>query len=243
VILLLDILRDDSQFCRIYIENTGKWIDSILTYVNLKNNVAEVFISTRHFRSLISEGSKLIVKSLDSNQEYIFTGTVSKKIVSIRKQSLSIKIDEIVKFDNERIFERFPCNYPAIIKNSKNSNSYSGILVDISSGGILISSPNSFEPNTSLNLEIYFATENPINFVGRVLRRSTNRIGYSYGISIEEIDNNNAIVLNKLIENLVTEKKHIFEELNFFKRMKKYFYASLMLICTLVTVIIVKLSK
>lgn len=240
MILLLDILRDDSLFCRIYIENTGNWIDGVLTYVNLEKNVADIFLSVRHFRSLLSEGSKLIIKSLDSNQEFIFTGTVSKKVISIRKQSITLKIDEVVKFDNERLFERFHCNYPAIIKQNKNSNPSSGILVDISSGGILISSPMSYEPNTAINLEIFFATEQPITFVGRILRKSANRIGFSYGIIIEEIDNENAVQLNKLIENLVMDKKGIFEEFRVFKRLKTAVYVVVALVASILTAFFIK---
>ena len=240
MILLLDILKDDSLFCRIYIENTNKWIDGILTYVDLKKNVADIFLSARHFRSLLSEESNLIIKSLDSNQEFIFTGTLSKKVISIRKQSISLKIDEVVKFDNERLFERFHCSYPAIIKQLKDANPASGILVDISSGGILISSPTSYEPNTPVSLEIFFATERPITFVGRILRKTSNKIGFNYGIIIEEIDNENAISLNKLIENLVTDKKSILEEFKLFKRFKHSMYWVFVLLAALFVTLFLK---
>lgn len=236
MILLLDILREDALFCRIYIENTGKWIDGVLTYLNLDKHVADIFVSSRHFRSLVAEGTKIIVKSLDSNEEYIFTGMISTKIVSIKQQSLTIRIDEVVKFDNDRLHERFHCNYPAILIHPKSPATTSGILSDISSGGIQISSPTLFEPNTSMSIEVFFATERPIHFVGRVLRKTATKVGYNYGVIIEEIDNENAIQLNKLIESLVTEKKGIFEELKVFKRLKTAVYIILFLIaCVFLT--------
>lgn len=221
---LIDVLRDDSLFCRIYIEDENKWIDGILLYVNLEKNVANIFLSSRHFKSMLAEGNKVIIKSLDLEQEYVFTGTVSQKIVSIRKQSITIKIDEIVKFENIRLFERFSVNYPAILKKVNTTNTASGILIDISSGGILIASPISYEPNTAINIEIYFATDAPITFVGRILRKSANNVGFSYGVIIEEIDNENAISLNRLIEVLVTEKRGILDELRVFKRINISIY-------------------
>jgi hypothetical protein len=227
---MIDIIRDDSLFCRIYIENTGKWIDGILTYVNLNKNVADIFVPNRHFRSFLSEGCKVIVKSLDSNSEYIFSGTISHKIVSIRKQSVTFKIDDVVKFDNERLFERFICHYPSILKLTKSQFSSSGILLDISSGGILIASPSVFEPNSTVNVEIFFANEHPIAFTARILRKNQSKIGYNYGMIIEDINNENAIILNKLIENLVSEKRSIINELRFFKKMKNIVYFVISLI-------------
>lgn len=208
---MVEPLNEQSLFCRLSIGDETNWIDGILTYVDIEKGVAEVFLSSKYFRSYFDEGSQLIVKSLDDTEEYVFTGTISNRVISIRKQSISIQIDNVIKFANYRQFVRYKASYPTIIKQSKNKTC-SALLSDISSGGMLLSSPESFETNASINIEIFFSPDSSLKFVGRIIRKISRKNGFSYGVAIEEIDIENHILLNKLIDNLMSEKKHIFQE-------------------------------
>ena len=230
VINLIEDFNDGSLFCRICKQGSDKWLDGILIYINFDRNLADIFVSTRYFRSFFSEGDHLIVKSIDNGKEYTLKGRLSQKIISMRKQSITIEIEQIIKFENNRISERLDVNYPAIIQPTTSSTSSTGLLFDISSGGVFMSSPTSYDINTGLNIEIFAASEGIISFMGRILRKTQNKIGYSYGILIEEIDNQNALLLNKLIQNLLEDKRTLIDELHRFKKIKAYIYVILMLV-------------
>jgi hypothetical protein len=238
--LMEDFVKDGSLFCKVSLDGSSKWLDCILLHVNLDKNLADIFISIRHFRSLISEGSRVIVKSMDEGQEYIIKGMVSSKVISMRKQSLTIEIEEITKLENHRIFARFDVNYPAIISEVSSTQTSSGVLFDISTGGIFMHSPTSFEHNTALYIEVYTASDGIIRFTGRILRKTTHKIGYSYGIVIEEIDHQNALQLNKLIQILLEDKKTLMDELDRFRRFKAILY---MIVMMLLVGLVVYLSR
>jgi hypothetical protein len=241
VVLLIEVFEENSLFCKVCIEGSNKWLDGVLIHVNAEKNLADIFLSVRHFRSLFSEGDVILVKSIDSDQEYSIKGILSKKIVSMRRQSITLQILEMKEFQNYRHAERFQVNYPAIIQPISSQVNSSGILIDISSGGVLMVSPSSYEINTALNIEIFSAADGNISFVARILRKTKNNIGYTYGMILEEIDHPNALMLNKLIQSLMEEKKSILEEFHRFKRIKSMLYIFMMLILVVIVVYLVKL--
>jgi len=238
---LIVSLDDSSLFCKVCVEGTNKWLDGVLIHVNIEKNLADIFLSTRHFKSLFSEGDIIIVKSIDSEQEFTFKGVLSQKIISMRRQSITIEIREMSEFKNYRNSERFQVIYPAIIQQITTQVNSSGILFDISSGGVLMISPSSYEINTALNIEIFSAADGNISFVGKILRKTKINARYSYGIIIEEIDHPNSLIFNKLIQSLIEEKKGFLMEFQRFKRLKAMLYIFMMMILVLIVVYLVRL--
>jgi len=76
-------------------------VHGIITYINMEKNIAEIFLSAKYFKSYFNEGSKIVVKSLDENIETLFSGSVSKKVISIRKQAITIQINKVLSYNNQ----------------------------------------------------------------------------------------------------------------------------------------------
>ncbi|MCX7746609.1 MAG: PilZ domain-containing protein [Clostridia bacterium] len=189
----------------------------------MEKKVVEVFLSAHHMKEFFKEGNKVIIKSLNDGNEFLFSGHVTKKVLSIRKQAVIIKMDEIKKFFNLRNNERFHVRYPATIKASGKTPE-PAVLLDISLGGTLITSNASFNEKESVHIEILYTNNKVLNFLGRILRKQQLKDGFKYGIGVQSIDNENSLVLNELIEYLTYQKKQIARELKIFKRVKYTVY-------------------
>lgn len=236
----MDNLKINSDmFCKIFIDSNNSWINGLLTFINVDKKVAEIFLPIRYLNSFFKDTNKIIIKSYTKNNEYIFTGSISKKVVSINKQSLSVKIDEVIKYDNLRKEERYPASYPVILTAPLGNNSYSALLVDISSGGLMIATPQEFSINSRISVEIFFSTDSSLYFKGRILRKTNNSIGFNYGVIIEEIDKHNSILLNKMIEFLALERKNIYSYWMIVQKFKNSLYIIFLLLFVIITLIFI----
>lgn len=216
--------NDSSIFCRVSTNNDEKWVHGIITYINLDNSIAEVFLSAKYFKNYLKEGSKIVIKSLDDYSETLFTGRISRKVISIRKQAITIQIGKVMNYDNQRKHERFQVNYPCRIRYEKNI-SYIATISDISLGGGLIYSDDLFEEGREVDIDIFVTPEVTISFMCRIIRRIKNRnVGFSYGVQLTEIDEDNHNLLFELIEYLEAQKKHLIREWKLFNRLKYSVY-------------------
>jgi hypothetical protein len=231
---------NDDIFCKVFLNSSDAWISALLTYVNLEKNVAEIFLPIKYLTRILNDNQTIIIKSFNAENEYIFTGSVSKKVISINKQSITVSIEEVIKYDNARQDERFTASYPVILSNKALNLSQSALLVDISSGGLLIATTEEIEINANITVEIFFSPEASLSFHGRILRKTKNNIGYSYGIIIEEIDRRNSILLNKMIEFLALEKNSLYSEWLILKRLRQslYFIFVLFFVITILFIIL-----
>ncbi|GAE89053.1 type IV pilus assembly PilZ [Acetivibrio straminisolvens JCM 21531] len=216
---------DSPIFCRVSINNDEKWVHGIITYINLDKNIAEIFLSAKYFKSYFSEGSKIVIKSLDENCETLFTGSVSKKVISIRKQAITIQISKVLSYNNQRKHERFRVNYSCRVRYEENI-SYIANISDISLGGGLIHSDDFFEEGRKIDIDVFVTPKITISFTCKIIRRIANKSGgYSYGVQLANIDDENYNLLSELIEYLQTQKKHLAQEWNMFNRLKYSVYA------------------
>ena len=215
---------DSNIFCKVSINNDGNWIYGIITYINLDKNIAEIFLPARFFKKYLKEGSKVLVKAINDNNETLFSGSITRKVISIRKQAVTIQLDSIMSFENKRNYERFYVNYPCKIRDD--SISYMATLADISFRGGLVYTENILEEGKYVNLDVYLNPTMTLTFSGRITRKlkDKNR-GYCYGIELTKIDEENSILLNELIECLVNKREQIAYEWKVFKRLKYAIYA------------------
>jgi len=219
------VQSDSPIFCRVSINNDEKWVHGIITYINLDKNIAEVFLSAKYFKSYFNEGSKIVIKSLDENSETLFTGSVSKKVISIRKQAITIQINKVLSYSNQRKHERFRVNYPCRIRYEENV-SYIASVSDISLGGGLIYSDDLFEEGKEVGIDVFVTSKISISFTCKIIRRIANKNGgYNYGVQLIDVDKENHNLLFELIEYLQTQKKLLAREWNMFNRLKYSVYA------------------
>jgi len=215
--------KKSTIFCKVSINNNQNWIHGIITYINLDKGIAEIFLPVKYFKEIASEGSKVTVKSMNRNNEILFYGNIARKVISIRKQAITVQIDKVLNFENNRKFERFNVNYDCVIVTSKGE--YKGKMVDISLSGCMIYTTEPIDEVSDATVKTFLSPEAELTFQTNVLRRkSILNSKYSYGLQVSSIDNDNNIMLNELIAHLVEQKKHIEHEWKIFNRLKYSVY-------------------
>ncbi len=226
-VVLLPKKSQDSKsstiFCRVSVNDNQNWVHGIVTYINLDKSVAEIFLPARYFKEYLSEGSKVTVKSMEQNNEILFYGSIARKVISIKKQAITIQIEKVLNFENNRKYERFSVNFDCLISTPKGD--YAGKMVDISLSGCMIYTNEPIEEASNVTVKSFISPETELTFQTNVLRRkSIKNNSYSYGLQLSSIDNNNNIMLNELIAHLVKQKNYIAHEWKIFNRLKYSVY-------------------
>ncbi|MDQ2085778.1 PilZ domain-containing protein [Herbivorax sp. ANBcel31] len=210
-------------FCKVSIDNDSTWIHGIITYVNLEKNIAEIFLSARYFKNYLKEGKKVLIKSFSDDNETLFSASITKKVISIRKQAVTVQIDKMMNYYNQRRFERFNLNYPCKINCGKDE--HIAILSDISFGGGMLFTDALIDDNSIVSIDIFVSTGVAINFIGKTVRKeSVGSSELTYGIEILEIDKESNALLSELINFLEEEKNHIAHEWRIFNMLKYSIY-------------------
>lgn len=210
-------------FCKVSIDDDSAWIHGIITYINLEKSIAEIFLSARYFKKHLKEGQKILIKSFDKNNETLFSANITKKVISIRKQSITVHIDKIMNYHNQRRFERFYLNYPC--KISYGDKEHVAILSDISFGGGMLYTDVVIDDHSIVCVSIFISSTLSIDFIGQTVRKeSVGNSELTYGIEILEIDEENNILLSELINFLEEEKNHIAHEWRIFNMLKYSVY-------------------
>jgi len=210
--------------CKVLINNDSDWIHGIISFINLKKNIVEIFLSSENLKEKFNEGSTVTIKFIKDESEYILSGCITRKILSIHKQAIVVKIDEIQKFANNRKHERFHAKFSAVIKTG-DGRTIPSVLGDISLGGILLLTNASLGSGENILIEIAVSDKIPVSFKGKVVRKLQNKKLNSYGIQIETIDAVNKSQLNEVIDLLIAKKDHIAHEWKIFNRIKYTVYA------------------
>lgn len=217
--------KSSTKFCRVSINDEQKWVHGIITYISLDKSVAEIFLPARYFKEYLSEGSSITVKSMDKNNEILFYGSIAKKVISIRKQAITVQIDKVLNYENNRKYERFNVNYNCNIV-TESGKEVTGKIVDISFNGCMIYSNEPIDESSLISVKSVISQEAELNFQARVLRlKKLKGQAYAYGLYICSIDHNNSILLNELIAYLIKQKNHIEQEWKIFNRLKYTLYS------------------
>lgn len=231
VVLLFKKSTDQKKstiFCRISIDNNQNWINGIITYINLEKGVAEIFLPSKLFRENLLEGSNVTIKSMDQNNEILFCGSIAKKVISIKKQAVTVQIDKVLNFENKRKYERFNVEYDCLLATSKGE--FIGKIVDISLSGCMVHTNVEIEEDSNVIVTIFITPETELIFQTKVLRgKKLRNHTYSYGLLTHKIDNDNNILLNELIACLIKQKELIENEWKVFNRFKYSVYSATIL--------------
>ncbi|NMB33996.1 MAG: PilZ domain-containing protein [Clostridium sp.] len=215
---------DSNIFCKVSINNNGNWIYGLITYINFDKNIAEVFLPARFFKSYLKEGNKILIKTISESDETLLSGKITRKVISMRKQAITVQLDSVMSFENKRKFERFHVSYCCKIKDDDNT-SYSSTLIDISFKGALLSAENYLERGKIVALEICLNPSIVLSFKGRIIRRAkTKNKKYCYGVELTDIDEENSMLLNELMECLSSKREEISYEWKVFNKFKYAIY-------------------
>ncbi|MCX7921112.1 MAG: PilZ domain-containing protein [Clostridia bacterium] len=211
--------RVDQVFCEISYEEGLQWIHGMVSHIDLRENLIKVFIFKEHMESSFKEKDRVKIKILKDNNQFVFNGIVSDKVISTFEQAIIIKIDETQKFPNLRKLERFNFTCETVVKD-KNGKLTKGSLVDINTEGVLISLESEIDEGESVDMEISAFPENSIHFTGRTVRSHSLKGLYSYAFKIENIDATNSNLLKELLMFLSTQKSQLSDEWKNFKKVK-----------------------
>jgi hypothetical protein len=61
-------------------KNDSKWVQGIISYINISSKDIEVFLSDEDMQNLYSKGDRVIIKSLNNQNEFLFSGSVRKML-------------------------------------------------------------------------------------------------------------------------------------------------------------------
>lgn len=217
--------KSTTKFCRVSINDEQKWVHGIITYINLDKSIAEIFLPARYFKEYLTEGSNITVKSMDKNNEILFCGNIAKKVISIKKQAITVQIDKVLNYENNRKYERFNVSYDCNML-TETDKQISGKIVDISLSGCMIYTNEPIDENSHITVKSVISPEAELNFQANVLRaKKLKNKSYSYGLQMSSIDNSNNILLNELIAFLIKQKDKIEQEWKIFNRLKYTVYS------------------
>lgn len=221
--------KKSTLFCRVCINDSENWIHGIITYINLDKSIAEIFLPAKYLKDCLTEGTKITVKSMHNNNEILFYGNIARKVISIRKQAITIQIDKVLNYENNRKTERFNVNFDCVIATP--NGEYSGKMMNISLNGCMVCTNEPIKEVSDITVRTFISPETELTFQVNVLRiKNFKKNKYSYGLELYSIDNDNNILLNELIAHLVNQKNHIEREWKAFNRLKYSVYTVSVLI-------------
>lgn len=227
--------ENKSTLCVISFDAGYSWTQGIIMYINLKKSLLEIFLSAKYFERNISKNSVVYIKFLCNSNESLLIGTINKKVVSMRKQAITVKIEKKSSFINNRKYERFSVNYAARVE-TECGEVFMVILNDLSLGGIRFFTNSSIEENKKICIEILVSDDKSIFFSGEILRKSSGKVGYNYAMQFEDVDDNSADSLKEILEFLSFQNRYVSQEMDLFNKVKILAYISLTLLLILVVV-------
>ncbi len=212
------------NFCLVSAKNDSKWVQGIISYINISSKDIEVFLSDEDMQNLYSKGDRVIIKSLNNQNEFLFSGSVRKIASSLHKKALIVKIDNIREYINYRENERYYVNFDAFIITPDGGRNRANIM-DISLGGISMISDGHMRENSTVDVEIVSDPENPIALRGKIIRKKRYKRVFKYGIIIEKMDEHSENLLDALIKLLRSKKTDLEHSWKIFKRIRLAVYS------------------
>ena len=212
------------NFCLVSAKNGSKWVQGIISYINIGSKDIEVFLSDEDMQNLYSKGDRVVIKSLNNQNEFLFSGSVRKIASSLHKKALIIKIDNIREYINYRENERYYVNFDAFIITPDGGRNRANIM-DISLGGISMISDGRMREDSTVDVEIVSDPENPIALSGKIIRKKRYKRVFKYGIIIEKMDEHSENLLDALIKLLRSKKTDLEHSWKIFKRIRLAVYS------------------
>lgn len=159
---------------------------------------------------------ELVMKFQKYGYEYLVSGYVAEG-TSKGDGTLTIKCSIAQKYYNLRKYMRFDTNLKALIKEDENLTVENAVK-NISKGGAMVVTDLDLELNSKVNIEIIFTSGNSVTAIGKILRKSSYKHSFSYGVQFVTISEENSIVIDKEIS---AYEKEYFKSLSILKEYNK----------------------
>ncbi len=222
---VIDFLKEGCIIKTKHCENPS-WVTNIVYSINNYCIEIDVGLERNYIESLIMIGDTVKCKFAEKNVEYFCTGCVTK-IQADFPQRISIRIDEIKKYKNQRENIRSDIYLCSVVKQDKEDNKgIFAIITNISVDSIafivhdeleqILNMPDLVQKNAKLYFAIYTSPNKQLSFGAEIKRKALNEKGVEYGVDICEIDSENQQLLNDFIKDSKEKDKAFYNKRNDF---------------------------
>lgn len=179
------------------ISNYPNWISSQI--IKIDNELVHIEFNEEYLKMLLTIGDTFIIRFQTEEAEYVLKGFV-ENIVVTNPPKIIIKIENIIQHENDRKSLRYNMNFLCRVLPEDEEFKIQGITTNISESGISIVSYADFNTSSLVNVEVIIPHLNVLKFKGSIRRLESNVNNHiQYGIEITDIDNENKLILDKVI--------------------------------------------
>ena len=224
------IKSDESTFCKISLNNGSTWTQGIIVNFSEQDGTIRIFLSSKNFYKYYNSKSKIIVKTLDNKNEYIYIGTIDTNLLNHKSHFIKINIEKTLSFYDNRKSTRFLVNYTASITCEK-SEGFTTKVFDLSLNGLSFLLDKKIKSGTKLLISIKIDSSTSINLSGIVVNQTNSNGVYRYSVQTEAYSQDDQDLLTNLLEDLLLKQNGLYKKCSFFQMPKKIAIISLYIIC------------
>ena len=222
--------NDESTFCKISLNNGSTWTQGIVVNFSEHDNTIRIFLSSRNFYKYYNSTSKIIVKTLDNKNEYIYIGYIDTNLSNHKSHFIKVNIDETLSFYDNRTSTRFLVNYIASI-TCEDNKSFTAKLADLSINGLCFSYDKNLKIGSKILISVKISPSNKIKLYGTIINQQSSNGTYKYSVKTESYSKDDQDVLINVLEDLLLKQNGIYKKYSFLQIPKKIAIFSLYLIC------------
>jgi len=185
-----------------------EWISNVVNTVS--GSCIQVDLSQNYVNKLVMVGDAVKCKVSTPQTEYVLDGIVDN--ITIEDSNiLSIKIENISKFDNTRRNDRYDAYIISKITVNRDPAVFS-VVTSLSTSGISVVSKSELLNNSDAFVEVFVDSGNTIRFYGNIVRKTFTENGYEYGIKFKQLDQQNDNMIHSILENLKSKEDNLLKK-------------------------------
>jgi len=212
---------------------SSAWVTNVVYAINEDYIEIDIGLEKNYIQNIIMIGDTIKCKYTSEEFEFTIIGWVAR-INADFPQSITIKVHDIEKFENNRDSYRFDVYLCSVIRlSSSDEKGIFAIMNNISSTGAAFVLKEDLEEKlgvsktkqgeTACVFDVYISPEKQISFEGIIRRRSENKRGKEYGVKITHIDNNSEKILSEFLDELEKKDKEFYNKRSgFWSKHSKY---------------------
>lgn len=176
---------------------------------NIQENNLIMDLPQKLLENNILVGDSIVCIYFENDMEFVLLGEVSN-ITLLFPQQLTIKIENVEKYGNQRKHIRYPVSLSSNITDTEKNKVHFAVAKNISIVGVSLTCKEEFESGKEILIDIAVSKNNIISYYGKVIRKRALQNFFEYGIVQTKIDDVNYRELVKYIQNLEEEEDRLF---------------------------------
>lgn len=221
----MERLRDfiiEGAVIRTKLNDCPNWVTNVVYSINDEYIEIDIGLEKDYIDNIIMTGDTIKCKYTTEEFEYTLVGWVTR-IRTEFPQSLTIKVHDMVKFENKRDSYRFDVYLSSVVKmNSTDKKGIFAILTNISKTGAAVMVREEVEKTLGIEInpdqtfkvyiETYITPQNILIFEASVIRKIPREKGFEYGLKFSDMDIDNERKLIEFINELEGQDKEIYNK-------------------------------